>query len=423
MNQWYVIFSLIYNAQYRGYILSKLKKEYFSDDLSQNVFQYINDLFLSGKQIDESLIKSKFSNHINQIPFDITFNIDSYEEYISNLRQDYINNEISYFGKKIVNSKDINEEKLLTNINELINNIYSTKSIPVRSADVILDNVINDLMSDKKINNKIYGIEELDKHMDGLHNGDLILVAGRPSMGKSALTGWIAMKNALNKNVVAYFSLEMKPEKIMLRMLAGIANINLYKMKQFKSMSDKDRLPILQYVNKLKESKLFINQSSGLKLNELKSILQQIKMKEGKIDIIIIDYLQLMEGEGINDNTKVNFLSKGLKQIAMEYDCPVIVASQLSRSCEGRDNKRPILSDLRDSGGLEQDADIVIMLYRDYYYNRNPEHNELLELLVRKFRDGETGKIIIRYELQKQRMSSIKIHSKLAEISKQFKYE
>lgn len=422
MNQWYVIFSLMYNKKYIGYILSKLKKEYFYDELPRSIFEYINSLFFNNTEIDESIIKSKFANKIDQIPFDLTINIDAYDEYINNLRQEFVNSKISYLGKQISQS-NINEDKFISYVNDVIDHISMSKDNSIQSANIIMDNIINDLMTEKTINTKIYGIDILDKHMDGLHNGDLILIAGRPSMGKSALAGWVAMQNALSGNVVAYFSLEMKPEKIMLRMLSGIANVNLYRMKQFKSMNDKDKEHILFFVNKLKESKLFINQSSGLKLNELKSLLQQIKMKEGKIDIIVIDYLQLMEGEGINDNTKVNFLSKGLKQIAMEYNCPVIVASQLSRSCESRENKRPILSDLRDSGGLEQDADIVIMLYRDDYYNRNQEHEQLLELLIRKFRDGETGKIIINYELQKQRISSIKPNSKLAEISKKFKYE
>ena len=205
-------------------------------------------------------------------------------------------------------------------------------------------------------------------------------------------------------------------------MLGDMCQIELWKFQRLRNRSKEEQERVIKAAKKLKAAPLIIDSTPSIDVNTLQSIIQKVKMKYD-LGLVVVDYLQLMSGEGTNDNSRVSKISKSMKMIAMKHNLPVVVGSQLSRSCEVRDNKRPILSDLRDSGAVEQDADLVMMLYRDYYYSPNPDNKRLLEIIIRKFRNGEIGKIIVDYNVDSQHLRTLNPDTNLGKIAKKFQFE
>jgi len=428
MNQWYVIYCLIHNSDNKELILSCLSKDLFIDDLPLNVFMYIEELINKGVEPTTSLVESRFTKDKDKLFLDCNIDATQYEEYLNNLRLDYSAYKIKEFGTLISNKEDIDEKSFITYTNKLLDSLQSTEQHDnLVSASDVIDIVLERANAEEEVKSPIrLGIETVDKHFSGLRKGDLIVVAGRPSMGKSGLMCWSAKDNADRGFVCPVFSLEMKPEDIILRLLAGMSDLELWKFKRIGHRTPDEQKRMISAAKRFKEMKLFIDSSPALGINQMRSVLQKIKLQQGRVDAVYVDYLQLMSGQKEeNDNSRISALSRGMKHIAMEFDCPVILGSQLSRGCEVRDpdNKRPLLSDLRDSGAIEQDADIVIMLYRDCYYTQNPEHSKILELLIRKFRNGEVGKVVVEYNIKKQSFKDMNFNTQLGKMAEQFKYK
>lgn len=236
------------------------------------------------------------------------------------------------------------------------------------------------------------GFADIDNKLSGLQRADLILLAARPSMGKTALGINIALNSALKaKAKVAVFSLEMSKEQLVQRMIAGTAHVDLQKIISGNLVED-EWVQIINSMGPLSQSEIFIDDTAGITLTEMKAKARRLKMEKG-LDLIVIDYLQLMEmgGRVENRQQEISSISRGLKGLAKEMDCPVIALSQLSRAPELRSDHRPILSDLRESGAIEQDADVVLFLYRDEYYNEDTEKKNIGELIIAKHRNGPTG--------------------------------
>ena len=218
------------------------------------------------------------------------------------------------------------------------------------------------------------GFADLNKKINGLQRTDLILVAARPAMGKTAFSLNLVQNAALKGDAsVAVFSLEMSKEQLVQRMLSAQSNVELSKIKTG-TLGESDWPRIIDAMAVLSESNIFIDDTPGIKISEIRSKCRRLKIEKG-LDLILIDYLQLMEGEGKNENRQQEIakISRSLKILAKELNCPVVALSQLSRSPELRKDHRPILSDLRESGSIEQDADIVMFLYRDEYYHDDSE--------------------------------------------------
>ncbi len=239
------------------------------------------------------------------------------------------------------------------------------------------------------------GFKDLDEKTSGLHRSDLIIVAARPAMGKTAFALNIAQQTAVKAgSSVLIFSLEMSKEQLGQRLLAIQARVEMQKLKTGNlERKDWDRLNMA--LDELHSSKLFIDDTPGISVMEMRNKCRRLKAEHG-LDLIVIDYLQLMRFDGRADSRQqeISALSRHLKLLAREMDCPVIVLSQLSRAPEMRQDHRPILSDLRESGSIEQDADIVIFLYRDDYYNPdNTEKHGICEVNLAKHRSGPTDKI------------------------------
>ncbi len=247
------------------------------------------------------------------------------------------------------------------------------------------------------------GLIDLDRTTSGLQKSDLVLLAARPSMGKTAL-GLNICRNAAIKSdaTVAMFSLEMAKEQYIERMIAAESMIPLNNLKTGQ-LEDEHWSQLVTAVAKLSDTNIYIDDTAMLTVGEIRSKCRRLKMEKG-LDIILIDYLQLMGGtKAENRQQEISNISRGLKAIAREFECPVLALSQLSRAPEQRSDHRPMLSDLRESGAIEQDADIVMFLYRDEYYNKDKEEvKNKAELIIAKHRNGETGTVELHWMGQYQ---------------------
>jgi len=238
------------------------------------------------------------------------------------------------------------------------------------------------------------GFTDVDRKLNGLNKTDLILVAARPAMGKSAFAMNLAQNIAVRAGgSVAIFSLEMSKEQLMLRMIAAESMVDLTKI-QNGNLNEKEWISIANAMAPLSQSNVYFDDTPGISVMEMKSKCRRLKLEKG-LDVVLVDYLQLMQGDKRTENRQqeISAISRNLKMLAKELDCPVVALSQLSRAPELRSDHRPILSDLRESGAIEQDADIVMFLYRDEYYHADSEQKNIAELIVAKHRHGETGTI------------------------------
>ncbi|MEF9991507.1 MAG: replicative DNA helicase [Paraclostridium sp.] len=248
------------------------------------------------------------------------------------------------------------------------------------------------------------GFDDLNKKTNGLQRTDLILIAARPAMGKTAFSLNLVQNSALKGDAsVAVFSLEMSKEQLVQRMLSAQSHVELKKIKNG-SLDENDWPRIIDAMSVLSNANIYIDDTPGIKISELRSKCRKLKIEKG-LDLILIDYLQLMEGDGGNESRQqeISKISRSLKVIAKELNCPVVALSQLSRAPEQRSDHRPMLSDLRESGAIEQDADIVMFLYRDEYYHPDSDRKNIGEIIIAKNRHGETGSVELVWlgEIQK----------------------
>jgi replicative DNA helicase len=238
------------------------------------------------------------------------------------------------------------------------------------------------------------GFTDLDRKTSGFQKGDMILIAARPSMGKTAFVLNIALTAALRAGKsVAIFSLEMSKEQLVYRMLCAEANVDMQKLRTG-DLDEEDWIRLARAAGPMANAKVFIDDTPGISIAEMRSKCRRLKIEKG-LDLIIIDYLQLMSGSRKSESRQqeVSEISRSLKALAKEMGAPVISLSQLSRAPEVRADHRPILSDLRESGSIEQDADVVMFLYRDEYYNKETEKKGIAEVIIAKQRNGPTGTV------------------------------
>ncbi len=242
------------------------------------------------------------------------------------------------------------------------------------------------------------GFNDLDFKTAGLQNSDLVLIAARPGMGKTAMALNIAQYAAVQKHVpVAIFNLEMSKDQLVNRMLCSEVMVDSQKMRTGK-LEDDDWKKIAQALAPLSEAPIYIDDTAGINVMDIRAKCRRLKM-EKNLGLVVIDYLQLMQGRGKIENRQqeVSEISRSLKILAKELNVPVVTMSQLSRGPEQRTDHRPMLSDLRESGAIEQDADIVMFLYRDDYYNPDTEKKNIAEVIIAKHRNGSTGTIELRW--------------------------
>ena len=248
------------------------------------------------------------------------------------------------------------------------------------------------------------GWTDFDKITSGLHENQFIIIAARPAMGKTAFALNLATNVVTSsKKSVAVFNLEMGAEQLANRMLSSLGQIEGYKFMSGK-LNNNDYVKFNEALSQLEDTNLFLDDTPGITIGEIRSKCRRLKTSSSGLDLVIIDYLQLISGGknyGANRQQEVSDISRSLKMLAMELNIPVIALAQLSRSVESREDKRPLMSDLRESGSIEQDADIVAFLYRDDYYKkelRNDNNTSISELIIGKHRNGTTGTINLLFK-------------------------
>ncbi len=252
------------------------------------------------------------------------------------------------------------------------------------------------------------GFDDLDAHlMGGVRGGDLIIIAGRPSMGKTAMGMQIAANVAMTGKPVMVFTLEMSQQQIAERALAQIGGIEFSRIISG-NLPDSDYDRMAYAVGKLNQIPLFIDDSGGMTVQDI-AARARAQAKTGGLSMIVVDYLQIMgyAGRAMSRNDQLGEMSRQMKALAKELDVPFILLSQLNRDVEKRQDKRPVMADLRESGAIEQDADVIVMMYRDDYYNSDSEFKGMAEALIRKNRNGAVGAVGLRFEGEKVRFSNL----------------
>ncbi len=246
------------------------------------------------------------------------------------------------------------------------------------------------------------GFTDLDSKTSGLQPGDLVIVAGRPSMGKTAFSLNMAEHVALESNLsVAVFSMEMAATQLVMRMLGSVGKLDQHKLRTGRIAED-DWPRLTHALGRLNETPLYIDESPGLTAMELRARARRLARQckdDRPLGLIVVDYIQLMSGNGIGENraTEISEISRSLKSLAKELHVPVIALSQLNRSLEQRPNKRPVMSDLRESGAIEQDADVILFIYRDEVYNSDSEDKGTAEIIIGKQRNGPIGTVRLTF--------------------------
>ncbi|MCL6556131.1 MAG: replicative DNA helicase [Burkholderiales bacterium] len=243
------------------------------------------------------------------------------------------------------------------------------------------------------------GYTDLDRMTSGLQPGDLIIIAGRPSMGKTAFSLNIAEHVALETRLpVAVFSMEMAGTQLVMRMIGSVGRLDQHRVRTGRLM-DEDWQRLTYAVGKLNDAPIYIDETAALSALELRARARRLHRQCGRLGLIVIDYLQLMSGsnQGENRATEISEISRSLKALAKELDVPVIALSQLNRSLESRPNKRPVMSDLRESGAIEQDADLILFIYRDEVYNPETPDKGIAEIIIGKQRNGPIGTVKLTF--------------------------
>lgn len=419
----------------------------FSNIENLKIYKILNDFYQSQKNITIETIKNyipdiqsntlkDLSSQIDQI----VFSKDIFKSYLETLQELFIrrelfkitqnkNSESTTFNTSS-NIKDIvlDLEKKLFDLSNFKKDNYEFKDFATVTKSSL--KIVEKAFKKKgKYSGIVSGFEDLDNMLGGLQNSDLIILAGRPSMGKTALATNIAFNaakyfsNEEEKASAVMFSLEMSAEQIGLRILAEQAKIPSDKLRKG-DLNEKDSLELSNAYQEIHKLNFFFDDSPNLTVSELRSKLRRYK-NNYNIKLVLIDYLQLIKPEGNRDNrvSELSEITRNLKQLAKEFDLPVISLSQLSRQVENRDDKRPLLSDLRESGSIEQDADVVMFIYRESYYlqrneptrgpdesqdsykkkhdswkDRNEEVFNKAELIVAKQRNGPTGKVDLYFD-------------------------
>ena len=395
--------------------LEKLKPDDFYREENKLIFLAMLNLYSRSEPIDLITVKEelvsmgKFENcggleYIADLPEKVP-TIANSDKYINIVEEKSIlrnliktSNELIELGYDQTLEVDEIIEKAEKSVFNLMKNRNQTGYTPIKDILVETFAKLEELYNQKEhITGLPTGFIDLDNKTAGLHGSELILVAASPAMGKTAFALNIATNIAVRANTpVAIFSLEMSKEQLVSRILSSETLIDSNKLKTGK-MEEEDFVKLAEGLQPLSESEIYIDDTPGISITEIRAKCRKLKL-EKNIGLVVIDYLQLISGSGSRKNgsreQEISEISRSLKILAKELNVPVIALSQLSRAPEQRkDDHRPMLSDLRESGAIEQDADIVIFLYRDDYYNPDTDQKNLAEVILAKHRGGSTGTV------------------------------
>lgn len=397
--------------------VESIDKETFYMDSNAKIFEVLK--FLDEKHIPidittvtEELDKKKWLKQIGDVDY-LTETINSVptasniDEYIRIITEKAVLRRLINEATKIINDSFSNEDEvteLLDKAEQKILNVVKTRrTTEFRTIQDVLFKTQSDLEKLAKNKGEITGIATgffaIDKITTGFHANELIIIASRPGMGKTAFSLNMATNIAMSSDkTVALFNMEMGAEQLATRMLSSVGQIEGYKLRSGK-LENNDWKRINEAISRLADTKMYVDDTPGMTISEIRAKCRRLASSDDGLGIVIIDYLQLISGSARyagNRQQEVSEISRSLKMLAMELGIPVIALAQLSRTVDGREDKRPILSDLRESGSIEQDADIVAFLYREDYYNKESEIDENTsrsEFIISKHRNGPTANI------------------------------
>lgn len=406
-----VIGAMIIDKTAIGQVAEKLKEEDFYRDGHKTIYKAIFEMYRSDMAVDlltlleylkstDMLDKAGGVSYITEVSSSVLTiaNLSSYIKIVEQksllrklIRASTTIIEDSYNKQaEVENVLDTAEKKIFDIAEKRSNSDFEPLNAVLERGFLEIERLFNNR---GEITGVGSGITDLDAKTSGFQKGDMVLIAARPSMGKTTFALNIAEHAALKdgKSVVI-FSLEMSKEQLAYKLLCSEANVDMLKLRTG-ALEDRDWENIARATGPLSKAKIYIDDSAGVSVMEMRSKCRRLKMEYG-IDMILIDYLQLMSGTNSESRQQeVSEISRSIKALAKEMECPVIALSQLSRAPEQRADHRPMLSDLRESGSIEQDADIVMFLYRDEYYDKETEDKNVCECIIAKQRNGPVGTV------------------------------
>ncbi|MBP3841186.1 MAG: replicative DNA helicase [Bacilli bacterium] len=399
-----------------------LTPEKFYDEKNGKIFETLKKLYDNKIPVDLTTVTSELQNQkklsevggVEYLTEILTFvptatNIDYYMKGVEEpaILRNLIETATSIATDGYEKTDDVNEtldnaeRKILNIIKNRKTSEFKTIQEVMSAAEANLEQLAE---SKGEITGLATGWYDFDKLTAGLHENQLIIIAARPAMGKTAFALNLATNVAINSGkTVALFNLEMGAEQLAMRIISSLGQVEGYKLQTGKLMNE-DWNRINEAVSQLEDTNIFMDDTPGITIGEIRAKCRRLASSEKGLGLVIIDYLQLISGGknyGVNRQQEVSDVSRALKTMAMELHCPVIALAQLSRAVEGREDKRPLMSDLRESGSIEQDADIVSFLYRDDYYNkeaRNEDNTSISEFIIAKHRNGPTATIQLLFK-------------------------
>ena len=407
-----VLGAMIINKEAINTAIEQIHPEDFYKEANKEIFKAIIELFNRNEPVDlitlsEELKRRGNLENIGGVTYladlsggvAITSNIKYYCDIVEekSILRRLIQSCDEIMGKSYEDSEEVGSiiEQAEKNIFDITQGRHREGFSPIK--EVLLDSFsrIEEMAANQgQLTGLTTGFIDIDNKLSGMQKSDLILLAARPSMGKTALGINIAVNSAIKANAsVAIFSLEMSKEQLAQRMISSVAHVDLQKIISGRLAED-EWIKIINAMAPLSQSEISIDDTAGISLMEMMAKCRRLKIEKG-LDLVVIDYLQLMESSGRQENRQqeISTISRGLKGLAKEMECPVVALSQLSRAPELRSDHRPILSDLRESGAIEQDADVVMFLYRDEYYHEDSDKKNIGEVILSKHRNGPTGVI------------------------------
>jgi replicative DNA helicase len=414
----FILSSLLISTEAIDIALNSLTVQTFYFKNHQEIYKAIITIYEKTKTIDLITLSTFLNDNglleeiggikvLTELILEVP-SLEYLEEYIRLLQDKFIRRTLIKLGYGIVNSSYITNIPLENIFNELETQIFKLKNRTQKRENLnsidIFSNIFLELKK-KTLSPSLAGISsgfyDLDSMTQGFQKSDLIIIAGRPSMGKTAFSLNIAINIVKKQRLpVLFFSLEMSKQQLIYRLLSNETKISSIRLRSG-NIRKKDWLELSNTIKFFSCLPLFIDDSATLSITEIRLKIKKLFFEETKIGLIVIDYLQLMQNSNFSSNNRVQELSqitRSLKTIAREFNIPIIALSQLSRNVETRLNKRPILSDLRESGSIEQDADLVLMLYRDNYYKPNMSQTNFTELIIAKHRNGPVGTIKLKFD-------------------------
>ncbi|MEN8718375.1 MAG: replicative DNA helicase [Sulfurovum sp.] len=430
-----VLSSIFFNPEELEDVIAALKPKDFYLPAHQKIYETMIKLHDEQMPIDEEFIRKKVDSKVvdDSIILEILSAnpITNTTAYVKEIKDSAVKRELATLAttiKKVAIEEDVTSNEALNTIQSELYKISTDSSTSeLKDMEVVSTDTMAYIQKMKEMGNhhligETTGFDALDRKTTGFNEGDLVIIAARPAMGKTALVLNMALKNVEANKGVIFFSLEMPAEQLFLRMLAAKTSIPLQNLRKG-DLDDNQWTNLSGAVNDLERKKLFVDDGGSVNINQLRARVRKLAQNEdNNISLVIIDYLQLMQGTGTKDrHQEVSDISRGLKMLAREMKIPIIALSQLNRGLENRPDKRPMLSDLRESGAIEQDADIIMFVYRDDVYKERDEARkekeakdkgeeyrstfvnkpvEEAEIIIGKQRNGPIG--TVKLDFQKQ---------------------